>query len=626
MLNTIRSYAGSLPVRILFILLVLSFVLWGIGDVFSPGRFRHDWIARVGDVTVSPDEFAQNLDRTVRGVGEAMGTPIDREQARALGLVDAVLNQMVSQALLDQAAADLGLAADDAVVRAQITSDRRFRGTTGAFDAELFRRTLAANGLSEARYVELLRGDIVRSQLVTSIGALPGVPHRMVELIRRYEGERRIAAYVLVPDDATPPPAAADDATLRAYHQNQAARFTAPEYRSVSAILIRTDDLADGIAIGEDELRAAYDEHAADFTVPERRTFRQVVLMDRDAAQKAHDRLAQGASLASVSAELLGSAAGEPAAINVGRADLPAPLADALFALTPGKVAGPIETALGWHVLVLDTITPEQRTPFEQARARLKAELARERASDAVIQLSDRLDDILGRGASFEQAATELGLSVRSIEALDARGNDRDGRPVADLLPNLVATAFATPEGSQSLVTEAGDQGYFVVRVDRVTPEALKPFETVRADVAAAWRRDEIARGTEERANRLAEQARGGRSLAELAREARLEFQRSGALSREDGGREQNLSREFVTALFASKPGEIFVIAAPTGRLVGALERIEDAPPADDPAATADLRRRLANTLQGDLLAQYLGALRQRYAVAINQEALAKLF
>lgn len=625
MLNKIRSYAGSLPVRILFILLVVSFVLWGIGDVFTPGRLRQDWIVRVGNVTVSPDQFAQTLDRAVRGVGEAMGTPLDRTQARALGLVDAVLNQTVSQALLDQAAADLGLTADDALVRAQITSDRRFRTTTGEFDAELFRRTLAANGLSEAGYVALLRGDIVRSQLVTSIGGLPGPPHRLADLIGRFEGERRIAAYVPIAESATAAPAAADDAALQAYHQSNAAQFTAAEARSVSVIAIRSDDLAQGLAIGEDELRAAYDEQAADFVVPERRSFRQLVLTDRDAAQRAHDRLIQGAPLASVAAEFAGGAGGEPAAIEVARTDLPAPLADALFALAPGKIAGPVESALGWHVLVLDAVTPEQRTPFEQARARLTTELARERAADAVVALSDRLDDVLGRGASFEQAAGELGLAVRSIEALGVDGRDRDGKPVEDLLPNLAETAFATPAGGQSLVTEAGDQGYFVVRVDRITPAALRPFETVRAEVADAWRRDEIARLTRERAERLAAAARGGRSLADVAREAGLELKRSAALSRRDDGGEPGLSPELVTALFAAKPGEVLVVATPGGQTVAAVERIEEAA-APDPAAAADIRRRLSAAIGGDILVQYLAALRQRHAVEINQDALARLF
>lgn len=629
MLNTIRTYAGSLAVKILFLILVLSFVLWGIGDVFSPGRGDRQWIAKVGDGTITPEAFSQAFDRTARRVSEAIGRPIDRSQAQALGLVDTVLNQMISQALLDQAAADLGLAAGDGAVRAQITSDRRFRTAADAFDAEAFRRALLASGLTEPAYVQLLRSDIIRRQLVTSITALPGLPKPMLDLIAAYEGERRVADYVLVPEQATAAPPAADETTLAAYHREHAARFTAPEYRAVSAIVIRADTLATGIAIGDDALHAAYDERADEFTTPERRSFRQLVLPDQGAAQRAYERLTQGATLAAVTAEFAHAAGGEPAAIEVTRDDLPAALADALFALAPGKFAGPIETPLGWHVLVLDAITPAERIPFETARERLKIELARDRAADALAQAGDRLDDVLGRGATLEQAAAELGLSVVSIEALDAQGRDPAGRPLPDLLPDFAATAFATAEGGHSLLTEAGDQGYFVVRVDRITASALKPFETVRQDVAAAWRRDEITRLTKERAERLAQEARGGRPLAEAARTAGLERVRTKPLPRRAAGEANTLPAdmpaEFVTALFAAKPAEVFVIAGANGQYVGALERIEAAP-AGDPANTEALRRRLTTAMQGDILVQYLDALRRRHPVSVNTEALAKLF
>lgn len=639
MLNTIRTYAGSLVVRLLFLLLVLSFVLWGIGDVFSPGRFTRQWIAKVGDITISPQAFSQAFDRTVRRVGDAMGQPIDRVQAQALGLVDTVLNQLISQALLDQAAADLGLAAGDDAVRDQIRSDRRFRTATNEFDAETFRRALMASGLTEAGYVQLLRGDIVRRQLVTSVTALPGVPKPMLDLVAAYEGERRVGGYVFVAETATAAPPLPDDTALAEYHQKHPAPFTAPEYRAISTIIVRTDDIAKTIAISDDDLRAAYDERAEEFTTPERRTFRQLVFPDQAAAQKAYERLAQGAAMASIATEMAGGAATTPEPIDVARTDLPPALADALFTLAPGKLAGPIESPLGWHVIVLDSIKEAQRTPFEQARERLKTELARDRAADALAQVSDRLDDALGRGSSLDQAASELGLSVRSIAAIDADGRDRDGQPVPDLLPNLVSTAFSTAEGTQSLLTEAGDQGNFVVRVDHITPSALKPFETVRTDVAEAWRKDKIAQLTKEKAEHLAEQIRGGRSLAEVAREAALDVAHTKPLSRHDDEKATGVSPAFIAALFAAKPGEAFVEAGSTdksgGQYVGVLERVETATAnADhegdgrggDAQGDARLRRKLANDIQGDLLVQYLDALRHRYTVSVNTEALAKLF
>ncbi len=41
MLQAIRSKAGSFVVKALFALLILTFGIWGIGDIFRNARHRH---------------------------------------------------------------------------------------------------------------------------------------------------------------------------------------------------------------------------------------------------------------------------------------------------------------------------------------------------------------------------------------------------------------------------------------------------------------------------------------------------------------------------------------------------------------------------------------------------------
>ncbi|HOT82885.1 MAG TPA: SurA N-terminal domain-containing protein, partial [Candidatus Defluviicoccus seviourii] len=123
MLEAIRNRASSLIVKLLFLVLVLSFVMWGIADVFSPARGR-DWIAKVGDATISAQEFAEVYDRTLHSFSASLGQPIDREQARALGLPASALDQLIGQTLLDQAAADLGIVIDDKLVRSAIVANK----------------------------------------------------------------------------------------------------------------------------------------------------------------------------------------------------------------------------------------------------------------------------------------------------------------------------------------------------------------------------------------------------------------------------------------------------------------------------------------------------------------------
>lgn len=138
MLEAIRKRAGSFVVKILFLVLVLSFGVWGIADVFRPGGGA-DWAAEVGDVKISSTALQEEYRQTLRRLSQAMGSNMDAEQARALGLPGSVLNHMVEGALFDQAASDLGLTITDPVVREQIKADPRFRNKAGVFDPEVFR-------------------------------------------------------------------------------------------------------------------------------------------------------------------------------------------------------------------------------------------------------------------------------------------------------------------------------------------------------------------------------------------------------------------------------------------------------------------------------------------------------
>ena len=118
--------------------------------------------------------------------------------------------------------------------------------------------------------------------------------------------------------------------------------------------------------------------------------------------------------------------------------------------------------------------------PFAEVKDRLEAELKREKALDQLVEQGNRLEDTLGRGATLEEAAAELHLPLRAVPALDPQGMTAAGEPVADLPSHFIETAFATPQSSESTLTEADRDTYFIVRVDTVTPSTAKPFESVR--------------------------------------------------------------------------------------------------------------------------------------------------
>ena len=171
MLQAIRSRAGSFVVKALFALLILTFGVWGIGDIFRNRGRPIRWSPRSATTSIRAEELQTAVRRALEQLSVRFGSAIDLQQAKQLGLVDQTLTQLVDRSLIDQEAARLQLDISDDLIRNVITGNPNFRGTDGRFDRALFNAVLAANRLTEEQYVALLRHDIPRNDLMQAVTA-----------------------------------------------------------------------------------------------------------------------------------------------------------------------------------------------------------------------------------------------------------------------------------------------------------------------------------------------------------------------------------------------------------------------------------------------------------------------
>src|SRR3546814_2985396 len=99
MLNTLRQGAKSWVAKGLFLLLILSFGAWGIGDYLHPDPAAP--VAEVGDLEISRDEFVRDFNRELERMRQRFGGAIDRETAVPLGPVDQLPGSAITRRLLD---------------------------------------------------------------------------------------------------------------------------------------------------------------------------------------------------------------------------------------------------------------------------------------------------------------------------------------------------------------------------------------------------------------------------------------------------------------------------------------------------------------------------------------------
>ena len=262
---------------------------------------------------------------------------------------------------------------------------------------------------------------------------------------------------------------------------------------------------------------------------------------------------------------------------------------------------------------------------IEELRAKRRRAVGRGKAVDELYRRGDGVDDELGGGAGLEEAARKLNLPLGKVAKVSAAGAAPDGLQVKGLprAADFLSTAFSLSSGETSLVTEAKDNSYFVVRVDGITPATLRPLAEVRDQVASDWRaarRSEIAR---ERAGEAAKRINEGVEIAAVAKQMGAKLLASAAMRRDGNGAGPAFSPLVVSDLFRLDVGK--AASGPTttgdGYVVAKLSNIIVPDPADDKAAIAKLREKLRNSIASDITVAYRRYLEKRYPVTIDKAA-----
>lgn len=621
MLDVFRTASKTWVVRLLFALLALSFVAWGAGDVVRGGVGRSPAI-EIGRTSMSAAEVMAEFKREVERLQPLFGGKLTADDARKMGMLDRTIDSLIARTLIDEAARSLGLAATDETILRRVATNPAFKGPTGQFDRDLFRARLARLGHTEDSFMKTERTNMVRNQMVETVAAGIGAPQALTDPLLAWREERRVAETFVIKDDSTPLPPAPEAAQLETYYKENVSRFMAPEYRALTVLLLRPSDVAGGVEIDEAMVREAYQQRIEEFTTPERRAVSQIVFDEQSSAAKATDMVTGGKDLAAV-AKALNAEIIELGTVEKG--DLPEGLAEAVFKLSAGATGQPVKTALGWHVVKVTQVQAGRVRSFAEAKAQLEQDLRKEKAMDGLSELANKVEDALGGGATLEEAAKRHNLKTVKIASLDAQGRGTDGKPAADLPKSdqFLDVAFHTDQNTESPLTEVPNNGYFLLRVDGVTPPAPKPLAEIRAEVVATWQAERRQEQARDKAQKLADRIKAGESAAQVAQSAGAKLETAKPFTREPA-EGSTLPPTIVAELFKAQPGGVAIAPVQGGTLVARLTNVVAFDLAANPAVTQAARQRVSQAVATDIADQYIAALNASIGVKVDRPQLTR--
>ena len=628
MMDFFRNHVKDSIIGKLFLgILAVSFGIWGIGDFLGTNGLDPTIAVKVGKTQIRAEEFQRRYNRELERLRQQMGQDISDRPGMKRSVASSVVNDITNTATLDGAGQDLGIVITTDRLRNEIRNESFLKDQSGTFSTMAYQQMLRENGMTEGQFMRLYTSDLRRATVLKPVVDAAIAPKTLIDTMITYRGQTRTADTLFISGAAVAPTTQPSEDELKQLYGKNIAAFTAPEYRKLTAIVLTTAGMTHPENVEESEVKKYFDENAERYHDKEKRHVVQLVFDTETKAAEVRGKAAAGESL-----EALAAKTNSGNVVDLGDLSADSPIVASLPAamLLPEKeISQPIKSDLGWHLLEVTKITPPAVIPYDQVKDSIRKSIADDKALDAVSDASVQLEDALANGTPLPDVAKNIGGKLLQIEAIDVQGNDRDGKPVADLPDReaFIRSAFATAAGADTgLKNLPAREGYYVVHVDTITPPTPKPFESVRNDVVAMWQRQSREAQALELANKVANDITATTNMAALeAGDKRLSFASVGPVRRNgqppraeyiiDGKR---LSRDVLDKMFSAKVGDVFVAPVAEGMVIARLKDISAPTAAEVAQFEAQAGKEVKASIQNDLAEQMTRALAQRFPVEIN--------
>lgn len=618
MLTAMRHFVRSPFAVALIAVLVLSFVVWGTGDIFRASR--GDAVAIVGPEKISVAEMSRAWQQETNYQARVSKGKFSEADARKQGLPDMLLNQLVVQTAFKAKAKELGMTVSPQMLRKAVEDYKAFQDPiTGQFSDEQYQDALLKAQLTPRLFEDGIKGDITRNNILDVVKSGVRAPVSWSQDWMDFQGQNRKVENLYLPYSLVPEPTSPTDKQLQDFYNDHKQQFMVPERRSATLVMISAQDMAQDIKPTDEELKKEYDFDHSKYVTPETRTWVQIPASDETQAKAAAARLKSGESADHIMKAL--NISGKPIFLKEKpKVDAPDDqIGDAVFAAKISD-AGATKGRFTWGAWRVDGITAKKDPSFEDLKPELAKAYVQEHSKDKLFDIVGNFEGDRSDGLSLVEAAKKEGLVTVSLPPVDQRGADADLHLVEAYKdhPEIVKTLFDLDELVESDVEELPNGDYYALMVDKVIPSSTPKFDAVKDKVAEAWKVYQQSEELADFAKKVRTELDDGAKMADLVNKYPGSRTEIAILNRNSP--EPNLPRNQVASIFTLTPGKIAGGPLPAKKELVFSRLLEIIPAQKMPKQTLMmLSGQMDSQVQQDLENEFVTGLRASYDVKVDQ-------
>lgn len=616
MLEAIRSRAQSWIAKVILALLIVPFALWGIDSYFSRGG-KEKPAATVNGEEISQQEFS----RTLREQKEALGGQVEEKALREM-----VMEQMVNTTLLSSAARKVGFSVLEPQVQAILAGVETFQ-ENGQFSQARLDAWLRSRGMRLGDLMALLQQDHLLRQVQMGLGQGALVARPSVAQLAAIVGQQREVNEVVFDQQSYLGQVKVDEQAIQAEYEAQKERYATPRQVRVQYAVLSLSSLEKEIHPSEADARKYYEANQSRYQEAEQRRASHILIQvapdakaaDKEAARSKAEKILEEAKkaperfadLAREHSQDPGSAQNGGDLGTFGRDMMVKPFADAVWAMQPGEIRGPVESQFGYHIIRLEDVLPGTKMGFDVVKAEILQSLRQEEAQRRFAEAAERFSNMVyEQPDSLEPVAKEFGLQLQTSGWID----EKHAEPAFLANPRLLEALFAEDSLNKHHNVEAVEVSpntLVSARVMEYHPAGMRALAEVSGEI-----RQQLLQA---KARQLAVAAGEKALAAAQAGESVTGWSAPMTLSR---NQPLNVPRQALSAVFRTSAAKLPAYVGtetPDGYRLYRLNRVTDVDASDQvEVMRMDLRRLLAQ----EELRAYIANLKAKAKIDIQPSAL----
>lgn len=502
--DTLREGAHGKVFKVLFWIIILSFVFAGVGNYLIP-RLNTDPV-KVGKYTISATDWNQQVNQRTQAIQANYGPQAvemleNKDFLRNLRMD--VLETLIDNVALNSATFEEGVRIGDEQVKDVIRRTPAFQ-KDGKFDNDLFLAKVRNIGLSPDSFAEQLRINQLSGTIMNPVTGVSSVvmPFETDNLSKVFSQTRSIDLYTIDPAKVKENVTVSAD-EVKAYYDENHKEFNTPALVSFNYLLVNVDDLKKSIPVDDAKLEEYYNMHQDEFTTEEQREASHILLKNgddlKDRVAKVQEALKSGKTFADVAKEFSDDPSTAAKGGEMGlqtRSQMDAGLGSSLFNLkNPGDISDVIYDDFGAHLIQLNGITAAHVPAFTDVKDKVKELYVNSEAAKIYSNKLATLTDVSYENPdSLDATAKALGLEIKDSGPI-AYGDTSLAWPLNDI--KLQKEAFKEQNrtsGINSSAIQLSDSAACVINVYKYTEAKLQDFETVKAKAETAALNAKVAK------------------------------------------------------------------------------------------------------------------------------------